>query len=159
MGGILAEQFTGVAGVVAGRLRDAFDLSGDAAGLAEVFDLHPAFRPRSYVDWRVEVDGDDVVVELGNCPALGETVAPTWLSVLAGGDHRPLQAIATVVDPRWDVVEDGPRRWRVRRGADARRESREVALVRFSTGADFRFGEPPARSGSPVAVSPRRRDS
>lgn len=157
VGGILAEQFTGVAGVVAERLRDAFDLTGDAAGLAEVFRLHPAFRPRSYVDWRVEVDGEDVVVELGECPAVTETVAPTWLSVLAGGDQRPLQAIATAVDPHWEVGEDGPRQWRVRRGVEAQRESREVALVRFSTGADFRFGEPPARSGSPVALSPRRR--
>jgi len=150
---MLADQFTGVAGVVAGRLVSALDLGPDATGLATAFDLLPAFRPRAYVDWRVEVDGESVDLALGDCPAIEETVAPTWLSVLAAGDPRPLQAVATAVDPHWEVLPDGPRRWRVRRGAEVHRESQEVALVRFSTGADFRFGAPGA--GAPVSVSRR----
>lgn len=158
--GILAEQFTGVAGVVAGRIREALDLGPDAAGLAAVFELHPAFAPRTYVDLRVGSDGDSVSLELGDCPALRETVAPTWLSVLAAGDQRPLQAVATAVDPYWEVVAEGPRSWRVRRGSEPQPESREVALVRFSSGADFRFADRDTAPGgaSPVEVSPRRRD-
>ena len=155
---ILAAQFAGVAGVVTDRLRRALDLGHDAAALAAVLDLLPVFRPRPYVDWRVELDGDEVVVELGECAALEETVGRTWLATLADGDLRPIQAIASAVDPYWEVVADGRRRWRIRRGDEPHRESREVGLVRFSTGADFRFAGSAPEAASAVNLSPRRRD-
>ena len=62
---IVARQFTGVAGVAADRLARAFGLGDSAADVATVFDLHPAFHPRAYVDWTVELDGDVVHLTLG----------------------------------------------------------------------------------------------
>ena len=55
---MVAKQFTGVAGVAADRLARAFGLGDSAADVATVFELHPAFHPRTYVDWSVELDGD-----------------------------------------------------------------------------------------------------
>lgn len=134
-----AKQLTGVAGVVAERLRRAFDLGPDATALATVLELHPAFHPRSYVDWRVAVDGEAVRLHLADGPATDEPGFHSWMTVLAAGEDRALQAIATAVDPHWTVRPDGPRRWVVERGPDPHDELSEVTLTKFSTGAAFGF--------------------
>jgi hypothetical protein len=133
------KQCTGVAGVVAERLRRALDLGTTAADLATVFELHPAFRPRSYVDWQVTVDGDAVRLRLGECPATGEQGFESWITALAASHDRPLQAIAQGVDPHWTVRADGEREWFVERGAVPADELPEVTLTKFSSGVTFGF--------------------
>ena len=135
---IVAKQFAGVAGVVADRLARAFELGDSARDLATVFELHPAFHPRSYVDWSVEIDGGVVHLSLGECPARTERF-DSWIGVLATGHDRALRAIAMAVDPRWTVEPSGPGRWVARRGVDAATELDEVTLTKFSTGAAFAF--------------------
>jgi len=141
---ILARQFTGVAGLVAGRLARALGASADAAGVATVLELHPAFAPRDYVD--VWVDGDgETVVAVGDCPATEETEALGWATLLADGLAAPaLDAMVGAVDPsaRCEPVEPPMgriRAWRVLHGGDPRPEPADVALARFSAGADFEF--------------------
>ena len=133
------KQCTGVAGVVAERLRRALGLGTTAADLATVFELHPAFRPRSYVDWHVTVDGDAVRLRLGDCPATGEQGFASWITALAAGHDRPLHAIAQGVDPNWTVRADGEREWFVERGAVPADELPEVTLTKFSSGVTFGF--------------------
>ncbi|MFZ6005597.1 MAG: hypothetical protein ACOYXM_16865 [Actinomycetota bacterium] len=135
----MSRQLTGVAGVAADRLKRALGLGGGATDLATVFSLHPAFRPASYVSWRVAVEGEVVVLELGDCPARQETGLETWISLLADGHDRALSAIATTVDPYWQVVADGPCRWLVQRGDAPAEELGEVTLTKFSTGVAFGF--------------------
>lgn len=134
-----SRQLTGVAGVAADRLKRAFGLEGDAADLATVFSLHPAFRPAAYVSWNVAIDGEVVHLELADCPARQETGLETWISLLADGHDRALSAIATAVDPLWHVVADGPCRWVVQRGDEPTEELGEVTLTKFSTGVAFGF--------------------
>jgi hypothetical protein len=133
------KQLTGVAGVVAERLRRALDLGDRAADVATVFELHPAFRPRSYVTWDVAVDGEAVRLHLGDSPATAERGFESWITLLADGRDRPLQAIATGADPHWVVRADGPRRWVVERGDEPADDLPEVVLTKFSTGVAFGF--------------------
>ena len=135
----VSKQFTGVGGVVAERLKKMLDLGDDAESVAAVFELHPAFRPRSYLDWSVSVPGNGtVVVELGGCPALEEEHI-SWATVLASGEHRALGAIATGVDPHWGVRADGERRWVLERHPEPFDELPEVTMTKFSTGVAFGF--------------------
>jgi hypothetical protein len=132
-------QATGVGGVVADRLRRAFDLGTTAADVATIFELHPAFHPRAYVDWQVELDGDRVRLRLGDGPATQEDGFHSWITALAEGHDRPLQAIAAGVDPHWAVRGDGPLSWIVERSDVAADELPEVTVTRFSTGVTFGF--------------------
>ncbi|MGI9577164.1 MAG: hypothetical protein ACR2OH_03085 [Microthrixaceae bacterium] len=131
-------QFTGVAGVMAERLRHAFDLDGGVDSLATVFELHPAFHPRTYVDWSVEAVEGAVHLELGECPATEESFG-SWMTAIASGEDRALSAIAAGVDPHWHVRRDGPRRWVVEWGNTEVDELAEVTLTKFSSGVAFGF--------------------
>jgi hypothetical protein len=137
----LCSQFTGVAGVVAQRLATAFGLGDRSADIAMAFEIHPAFHPRSYVDWEVTLDeGTDVVgLELRDCPALHEPEFASWITGLSGGQDRALSAIAAGVDAHWIVKPDGNRRWRVLRTDEPARELDEVTMTKFSTGSRFKF--------------------
>jgi hypothetical protein len=135
----LNKQFTGVAGVASERISRTFGLGDSSQDLATAFDLHPAFHPRIYVDWRVEVDGETVILELGDCPALEERGFVSWITVLAQGGDRALSAIASGVDPHWSVTRLGPKRWSVERLDQSAREFDEVMLTKFSAGARFAF--------------------
>ena len=134
-----AKQLCGVAGVAAERLVKAFSLPDSAEGVASVFDLHPAFHPRSYVPWEVAVDGDRVELTLGDGPARHESGYESWISILADGHVRALSAIAAAVDPHWTVAPAGPGHWVVERGDSPAKELSEVTLTKFSTGALFEF--------------------
>jgi len=153
-----ARQFAGVGGVVAGRLRDALDLGAGLDGVAQVLELHPAFQPRSYVDWRVEVaDGDrgvgSVRVHLGECEALRERGVESWLTGLAAGTaDAALDAIVRGVDPRARCVPGRPAAgdvatWEVVLDEAPAPVSRDVELTRFSTGAAFEFTTTPVVLG------------
>jgi len=136
-------QFAGIAGLTAERIRALFDLGDDAEALATVIGLHPAFLPADYADVAVSVvpTADAVRVTIG---AGGDAVADgAWPALLAPDHLEALEAIARAVNPRFEcaaiesagddlVVE-------VRLGPTERPESSDVALTRFSTGADFAF--------------------
>jgi hypothetical protein len=143
---IVRQQLKGIGAIASERLRLAFDLSPDLAGLAGVLELHPLLRPRAYVGATVELDeaAGRVVVRLGECPALAETVARPWPALLAGHPDV-LGAVAWGADRRAVVTElddgaagSGPA-WAVTLGDEELPEPVEATLTRFSTGADFRF--------------------
>jgi hypothetical protein len=135
----ITQQFTGAAGVAAGRIRDALDLGTGADAVATVFELHPAFRPRSYVDWDVTLDGEVVRLALGDCLAREERGFVSWMTTLADGHDRALEAIAAGVDPHWRVTPDGLGRWTVAWSDEPLAEFGEVAVTKFSTGATHVF--------------------
>ena len=141
-------QFTGVGGVVAERLSAAFGLTDNASDLATVFELHPAFHPRSYVNWRVALDSDVVHLELGPCAAIEQQPFTSWIGGLAEGHDAALAAIAIGVDPHWTVHREASRRWTVVRGAESSPEPDEVTLTKLSTGrASTSPGEHSERRG------------
>jgi hypothetical protein len=144
-------QWTGIAALTAERLRRALKIEGDGIeAVAKVFQLHPCFHPRSYVDFRVEITSETSArITIGECPALDEGDAHSWFAGLAafGADTHPaLDAIAGRVNSRarcrpvakpggagldWDVVIDP--------NAEPQPEPAELALARLSRGAGFQF--------------------
>ncbi|HNH39354.1 MAG TPA: hypothetical protein PK912_12980 [Microthrixaceae bacterium] len=142
---VVDRQFTGIAGLTSQRLRDAF-AAGDGsrsgttlADVAQVLDLHPAFRPRAYVDWRVTLADDHVGLVLGDCPARHERGMETWISRLADGHDDGLAAAVEGVTPYARLERTGPSRWSVTMADEPAPDRSEVALTRFSTGATFVF--------------------
>ena len=127
---IVRKQFTGIAGVAASRIGKALGTDD----IATVLDLHPAFHPRTYIDVTVH----DAVI-LDDCPAIGDRPGRSWADVLDAGGTEALDAIVHAVDDRARCVKAGRRKWVVEIGDDSRRASKEVALTRFSTGAEFAF--------------------
>ncbi len=139
-------QLTGIGAVAVDRLRDAFGLGDDLDAIATVVDLHPAFRPRSYVDLRVDRGDATLRLALHPCPAIDETLAPSWAGLLAAApaDPKPLDAIVGAVNPTARCQPVDPDRgavaaWEVVLTDTAADEPTEVTLTRFSTGATFRF--------------------
>jgi hypothetical protein len=143
-----AAQFTGIAALTAERIRKPLRIEGDdAAAVAKVFQVHPCFQPRTYVDFRVELTGERTVrISIGDCPALEEGDALSWFATLGAQAHPALDAIAGRVNPRarcrpvarpeqarlaWDVVIDPL--------ADPQPEPPELKLARISRGATFQF--------------------
>jgi len=141
-------QWTGVAAIAAHRLRRALAIEGDGIdAIAKVFQLHPHFHPRSYVDWRVELSGSESArLSLGGCPALQEDDAYSWLAGLGAAGHPALDAIAGAINPyarchpvdkptnaqlAWDVVID--------QSSEPQKEPMELKLARVSRGAAFEF--------------------
>jgi hypothetical protein len=137
----VVRQFIGVAGWAAERLVQTFGLGIELVDVATVFELHPAFLPRAYVDWNVEVAGDQVHLRLGDCPALHEVGFPSWIGELHAGRAEPLSAIATAVNPYFAVEELRPGHWVVSRTEVRSSELSEVMVTRFSTATKFRFKE------------------
>ena len=118
--GIAPRHWVGIAALTAQRLPALLGIEGDGIdAIAKVFQLHPHFWPRTYVDLRVEVTGErSARIEIGDCPALQEGDTLSWFATL---DERPppaLDAIAASLNPRarcvsasaggaalaWDVV-------------------------------------------------------
>lgn len=164
-------QCTGSVGVTAARLRDALGLDASAAAVAQVLELHPALRPRGWVDATVELlphgagpaaggargpGPDQVELRIAPCPALEEEL-PNWVRLLVDGHDDAVDALVGGVDPHWRARRVDPppgsvAAWRVRWSDEPAPEPRDVALTRFSGGADFRFRE------APVALPGRRSD-
>ncbi|MFI7589744.1 hypothetical protein ACIB24_21965 [Spongisporangium articulatum] len=137
---IATKQLTGIAGLAAGRIHAALGLPPNEAGALQLLALHPALNPAAYV--RLETTGDALVVH--ESPAHADGGWPTRY-----GPHspEPLRAIVHAVDEHLDVdIEGTERAWtvRIRRHAQPRPESDEVAVTRFSTGSGFTFA--PRRS-------------
>jgi hypothetical protein len=141
-------QWTGIAALSADRLREPLAIRGDdIEAVAKVFQLHPCFHPRSYLDLRVEVTGGDAArISIHDCPALHEDDGYSWFAGLGPEAHPALDAIATRVNSRarclpttpagaaalaWDVVIDA--------AAEPMPDPPELALAQISRGAAFRF--------------------
>lgn len=139
------KQLTGVAGVVASRLKSALGLGSSLDDVATVVELHPALHPRSYADVEVDRSDEAVDVRIDDCEALHESLVPSWIELLALDSAAPLEAIVQAVDPHavLEAVDgDGAAKsWRITSDPSrpAAVESDEVLLTRFSTGADFQF--------------------
>ncbi|MEN8183108.1 MAG: hypothetical protein ABFS46_11300 [Myxococcota bacterium] len=143
-----ARQWTGIAALSAERIREPLAIEGDdIEAVAKVFQMHPCFHPRSYVDFRVEQSGPRRArISIGDCPALEEGDALSWFAGLGPAPHPALDAIAgsvnsrarchPVADPKparlaWDVVIDP--------AAEPQEIPVELKLAKISRGARFRF--------------------
>jgi hypothetical protein len=143
-----AAQWTGIAALTAERLQSSLGITGDGIeALAKVFQMHPCFHPRSYVNFRVEITGPGTArISIGNCAAFEEGDAHSWFAGLSKHVHPALDAIAGAVNPHarchpvsdlgdarfaWDVVID--------RGQAPQPVPQELKLAKISRGAAFQF--------------------
>ncbi len=136
------KQLVGVAGIGAERLARALGLDrlDPVEGALRLLAAHPLLNPAEYVD--AEVLDDQLVVRPGPADEDG-----AWISLCGPDWTAALQAVVRGLDPHLDVevapldpsaAEAGWRARVVRRDEPAP-EAPEVAVVRFSTGADFAF--------------------
>jgi hypothetical protein len=143
------KQFTGVAGVAAGRIRAALDLGRGLDDVKAVLALHPALLPYAYV--RCEVDGADrPTIRLAR--DTGAVADGAWPTMLDAEHLGPLNAIVRAVDPRLrcEAVSNRGDELTVEVVVDDTEapEPEEVILTRFSTGTDFVF----ENRGTPVEI-------
>jgi len=143
-----ARQLTGVAGVVAKRLGRVLGTTGGIDDVVRVLELHPALRPRAYVN--ATVDGP--VVEIGASDALAEGDELTWPALLLRGETAALDAIVQAIDPRATCrrsknSQQASAAWfvRIEENALPASDSDEVRVTSFSKGVDFAFD---AKEGS-----------
>ncbi|MFD4323966.1 hypothetical protein ACFWQC_04995 [Nocardioides sp. NPDC058538] len=132
---IRRKQLVGVAGIAGSRLARALSLPPDTKGALRLLALHPMLNPAAYVS--VEVAADALVVRPSAADEDG-----AWVSLIGPEWFVPLQVAVQALDPHLDVeVSDLEDRWRVEvvRRPEPAPEAAEVAVVRFSTGADFAF--------------------
>ncbi len=133
-------QWTGAAAIGALRLKRALGIGEDTAAIAQVFELHPHFHPRSYVDLRVEVTDEATLrLEIGDGPALEEADAHSWFGGLGDEPHPALAAIAAAVNPKARCRAAGELAWEVVVDPDAEPlgEPPELKIARISAGVDF----------------------
>ena len=143
-----AAQWTGIAALTAERLRPVLGIEGDDIdAIAKIFQMHPCFHPRSYVDFHVERTGPESArISIGECAALEEGDSYSWFAGLSRDVHPALDAIAGAVNPyarchpvsdpgtaryAWDVVID--------RSAEPQPVPQELKLAKISKGAAFQF--------------------
>ena len=132
---ICTKQLTGIAGVAAERIRRALNLTPDVGGLMTLLSLHPMLNPAGYV----EADIDDGRLHVRRSPAHDDGA---WIALCHKNSPRPLQAIATAVDPRLIVTITGTDTdWTAEfhRGDTAAVEVPEVQVTKVSRGAAFEF--------------------
>ncbi|MCV7378408.1 hypothetical protein BST11_14100 [Mycobacterium alsense] len=135
----------GVAGLGAERIHRALGSPGGIDGARTVFELHPLLNPAGYV---VAQTADDELI-VRPSPAHDDGA---WISLCSPESVRPLQAIATAVDPRLRVHVSGTgTEWTARLvETDApAAELPEVSVAKFSGGSTFQF-EP--RRSLPLTV-------
>ena len=142
------EQWEGIAALTAGRMQKAFGILGDdVEAIAKVFQVHPTFHPRAYVDFRVSMlDSARARIEFHDSPAFAEADGYSWFSGLREQGHPALDAIAQVVNPQarltparpgngaifaWDIIVDA--------AADPVKPPRSLGLGQISKGASFQF--------------------
>lgn len=152
---IARKQFTGIAGLTAERLRTALNLGDDAAALAKVLRLHPAWNPMEYVGIEVSVEtvAGEQAVELRlrrDCAAVADGA---WPALLAPDHLAPIDAMARGVNPRFHTTlreaDDRILAVEIALAPAPFREAPEVAITRFSTGAAFTFTD----RGTPLPLT------
>jgi len=150
---IATQQFIGSAGLAAERVAAAMQIRGkespatDLEAIAKLFQLHPAFHPRAYVDFHVERDEHDVRCWIGECEAFAEDDAHSWFALLAegSGPHPALDAIVRAVNLRARCrptrIPDAHVAWSVEIDphAEPAPEPAAVSLAKLSKGATFRY--------------------
>jgi hypothetical protein len=134
-------QFIGIAGLTAARLADALGVTRDVAGLAAVLRVHPALNPAGYAGATVLVSEDELHLRIDR--GSPQVADGAWLSLIDAALLEPVQAMASGVDAHLDVTVESETpesiTLAVRVGTEPHREFSEVALTRFSTGANFAF--------------------
>ncbi len=144
---LATQQWTGIAGLTAERLRGAMAVDGEGPeAVAKIFQLHPCFHPRDYVDLRVSLEDGGVRIAFGACPAFEEGDAYSWFAHLDASPHPALDAIARAVNPRASCRGSAARgderlAFRVEIDPDAEPypQAEEVRLAKFSGGARLVF--------------------
>ena len=141
-------SWVGHARVAVERLRRLPGLQGDdIETMAKLFQLHPHFYPRSYVDFRVEITGAaSLRVSIGDCPALHEEIPHNWFSQLSPEPHPALESLAAHVNPHarcHGVSAPGEARlaWEIHidAGNAPLPEPLEMQIARTSGGMEFEF--------------------
>ncbi len=139
-------QWIGSGALGAHRLRKALAIEGDGIdAIAKLFQLHPHFHPRSYVDFRVELRTPrSARISIRECPALQEGDPYSWFAGLAAAPHPALDAIAGAINPQarchptndpedarlaWDVIIDP--------ASEPQQDPMELGLAGISRGAEF----------------------
>ncbi|SUA41306.1 Uncharacterised protein [Nocardia africana] len=148
---IARKQFTGIAGLTSERLRAVLGLGTGFEDLAQVLRLHPAWNPLPYVDMQVDAYHDSAILRIArDSPGVRDG---GWPAAVDADHLEPLKAMVRGVNPRFDVhAREGDERElvvEITAAATAFRESPEVAITRFSTGADFHFAP---RQSLPLTV-------
>ncbi|WP_109529845.1 MULTISPECIES: hypothetical protein [Nocardia] len=135
------KQFTGIAGLASERIRNSLRLGDDIAALVQVLRLHPALNPLSYTG--IEITDTPGAVQLHVPNDTGAQRDGTWPAMLTPDHPGPLEAMVRGVNPRFTprVLSASPDGFTVEitLGDETFREASEVAITRFSTGADFAF--------------------
>jgi hypothetical protein len=142
---ICTKQLIGLAGIAAERIHKALALPGGTEGVLRTTELHPMFNPSGYVD--ADFTGGRVQVHRSAVHDDG-----SWISLCTPASVKPLQAIATAVDPFVQVHVDGTDTdWTLELtvGDTAAKEFSEVEVVKFSGGSTFVFEE---RKSLPLTV-------
>jgi hypothetical protein len=132
---INTQQLIGLAGVAAERIHRALHLPGGIDGVLKVFEFHPLLNPAGYVV--ADLESGRLIVD--RSPAHDDGA---WISLCSAESAKPLQAIATAVDPLIEVQVSGT-------GTDwvaelvesdtAATELPEVMVAKVSRGATFEF--------------------
>ncbi|WP_433564160.1 hypothetical protein ACQP1O_01565 [Nocardia sp. CA-151230] len=152
---ILRKQWTGIAGLTAERIRTALGLGDDAAALAKVLRLHPAFNPAAYVDIEVatETTGGERLVELRIGRGCGAIDDGAWPALLDPEHLAPIDALVRGVNPRFHTrvrsVDECGLTLEIGCAELPYREADEVAITRFSSGAAFTFAD----RGTPLPLT------
>ena len=149
---IYRKQFTGIAGLSADRLHKALRLGSDAQALAQVIRLVPVLGPQQYTGITACAQGERVVVDiLAHSPA---QLDGGWVSVLDREHLEPLLAVAVAVNQHWSVGsvygDSAGLHVEFALAEAAQKESDEVAIARFSSGAEFTFAD----RGRSIPISP-----
>ncbi|CAN5375203.1 hypothetical protein BH11ACT6_BH11ACT6_37810 [soil metagenome] len=142
---ICTKQLIGLAGIAAERIHRALGLPKSIEGVQRVLELHPLLNPAGYVD--AEVENGRVQVRRSAAHDDG-----AWISLCTPGSTKPLQAIATAVDPHIAVHVTGTDTdWtlELHHSDTASKESSEVEVVKFSGGASWEFE---SRKSLPLTV-------
>ena len=142
---ICTKQLIGLAGIAAERIHRALGLPKTIDGVQRVLELHPLLNPAGYVD--ADIENGRLHVRRSAAHDDG-----AWISLCTPGSTKPLQAIATAVDPHIAVHVTGTDTdWTLElQHSDAvSKESSEVEVVKFSGGASWEFE---SRKSLPLTV-------
>ncbi|OBF87145.1 hypothetical protein A5791_19805 [Mycobacterium sp. 852002-51163_SCH5372311] len=142
---INTQQLIGLAGVAAERIHRALDLPDGKDGVLRVLELHPLLNPAGYVV--ADVNANRLAVQ--RSPAHDDGA---WISLCSPESVKPLQAIATAVNPHVQVQVSGTDTdWvaELVESEAAATELPEVMVAKVSRGSSFQF-EP--RRSLPLTV-------
>lgn len=105
--------------------------------------VHPVLAPQQYVGRTIEVHDDHVRLRLGRDG--GIDVDGGWTTFIDADHLAPLDALVRGVDPHFStrIVEESPDALVVDviRDETPARESKDVQVTRFSSGAAFVFAD------------------